>query len=110
MSFKIAVVFHYDNGSWWAEAPDVPDYVAWADTFDELRLLVQEGLEFRLERRVNIVEVTAFDFEVTSRADVIHLSISPSSWSTSFPVDLVPPGRIIDLSGGSAAAEERVAS
>lgn len=109
MSFKIAVVFHYEDGKWWAEAPDVPDYVAWANTFDELRALVEEGLEFHLERPVEIAEITAFDFKVTESADVIHLSTSTASRPAPFSMDLMPAGRSIDL-GGSLPAEERVAS
>jgi predicted RNase H-like HicB family nuclease len=110
MNSKIAVVFHYEDGKWWAEAPDVPDYVAWADTFDELRALVEEGLEFRLERPVEIVEVTAAcDFKVTDSAEAIHLSTSIGSRPAPFSMDLMPAGRTVDL-GGSLTAEERVAS
>lgn len=110
MSFKIAVVFHYEDGKWWAEAPEVPDYVAWADTFDELRALVKEGLEFHLERRVDIIEITAFDFRVTASADAIHLSTSIGSRPAPFSLELTPAGRILDLGGSPLRPEERVAS
>lgn len=110
MIFKIAVVFHYEDGKWWAEAADVPDYVAWADTFDELRALVAEGLEFHLERPVEIVAITAFDFKVTESADAIHVSTSVGSQPAPFSLALIPAGRILDLSGGPLPSEERVAS
>lgn len=118
MSTKISVVFHHEDGKWWAEAPDVPDYVAGADTLDELRTLVKEGLEFHLERPVDIVESTAFDFKVTNRAEAIQLSTSPRSRPVHFAVDLTPAAPIVDLGSRAAAgatsagtpAEEPMAS
>lgn len=118
MSTKVSVVFHHEDGKWWAEAPDVPDYVAGANTLDELRILVKEGLEFHLGRPVEIVETTTFDFKVTNRADAIHLSTSPSSRPVHFAVDLTPAAPIVDLGSRAAAgapsagipAEEPVAS
>lgn len=103
MSTKVSVVFHHEDGRWWAEAPDVPDYVAGANTLDELRALVKEGLEFRLERRVDIMEITAFDFKVTNRAEAIQLSTATPNRPVLFPLNLTPAAPIIDL-GSSAAA------
>jgi predicted RNase H-like HicB family nuclease len=103
MSVKVSVVFRHEDGKWWAEAPDVPDYVAGADTIGELRALVKEGLEFRLERRVDIVEIAAFDFKVANRSDAIQLSTSTRNRPGLFSMDLTPAGRIIDLGGHALA-------
>lgn len=103
MSAKVSVVFHHEDGKWWAEAPDVPDYVAGADTIGELRALVQEGLEFALERRVEVVEIAAFDFTVTNRSKAIQLSTSTRNRPVLVSMDLTPAGRIIDLSGHALA-------
>lgn len=100
---KVSVVFHHEDGRWWAEAPDVPDYVAGADTLDELRALVKEGLEFRLERPVDVVEIPAFDFTVTNRADAIQLDTSSRNRPVHFTVDLTPAGSIIHLGGSELA-------
>lgn len=109
MSTKVSVVFHHEDGKWWAEAPDVPDYVAGANTLDELRTLVKEGLEFHLGRPVDIVETTTFDFKVTHRAEAIQLSTSPSSRPVHFAVYLTPVAPIVDLSRAPAGAPSAVA-
>lgn len=58
----VTVVYHLEDGSWWAEADEVPGFVAGADTFEETRDRVHEGLEFDLEP----VEVDErFDEEAT---------------------------------------------
>ncbi|MGH3802178.1 MAG: type II toxin-antitoxin system HicB family antitoxin [Pseudonocardiaceae bacterium] len=103
MSTKVSVLFHHEDGKWWAEAPDVPDYVAGANTLNELKTLVREGLEFRLERRVEIVEITAFDFKVTNRAEPIQLSTATRNRPVFFPLDLTPAAPIVDLGSGAAA-------
>ncbi|NTW41770.1 MAG: type II toxin-antitoxin system HicB family antitoxin [Cellulomonadaceae bacterium] len=43
------VIYHHEQGSWWAESPDVDGFTAVAGTFGELRALVREGLEFYLD-------------------------------------------------------------
>jgi len=59
----VTVVYHLEDGSWWAEADDVPGFVAGADTFDETRARVHEGLEFDLGEPVEVDE--RFDDEAT---------------------------------------------
>jgi len=50
----VAVVYHLEDGCWWAESDDVPGFVAGADTFDETRARVHEGLEFELGEPVEV--------------------------------------------------------
>jgi len=58
----VTVIYHYVDGSWWAEADGHPGYLAVANTLDELRELVREGLPFSLE--VDHVEIDArYDVE-----------------------------------------------
>lgn len=40
------VVYHHEDGSWWAESSDLPGYTAVADSFGDLRDLVIEGVPF----------------------------------------------------------------
>lgn len=56
MSIKVRMVFHFEDGSWWADSEDVPGYYAGAGTLKELRERVREGLEFHLEEPVEISE------------------------------------------------------
>lgn len=46
----IRVIYHEEEGSWWAESPDVPRWTAGASSFDEVRKLAEEGVRFALER------------------------------------------------------------
>ncbi|MEE6273543.1 type II toxin-antitoxin system HicB family antitoxin [Georgenia sp. MJ206] len=43
------VVYHNEDGAWWAQSPTVPNFTAAASTLDELRELTREGIAFYLE-------------------------------------------------------------
>lgn len=47
---RIRVIHHYEDGHWWAESPDVPEWFAAAETYAESHQLAQEGIPFALER------------------------------------------------------------
>jgi predicted RNase H-like HicB family nuclease len=46
----IRVIYHHENGTWWAESPDVQGWSAAADTYAETRQLAEDGVRFALER------------------------------------------------------------
>jgi predicted RNase H-like HicB family nuclease len=46
---KYAVVFEPGPESWGAFVPDLPGYAAAADSLDELKVMVREGLVFHVE-------------------------------------------------------------
>lgn len=53
----VRVTYHHERDSWWAESPDVPGYTAVADTLEDLRSSVRDGLPFHLDvEAVEIVE------------------------------------------------------
>lgn len=56
MSTEVRVVYHFEDGSWWADSDDAPGYYAGADTLDQLRERVLEGLEFHFEDSVEVSE------------------------------------------------------
>jgi predicted RNase H-like HicB family nuclease len=60
----LTVVFHYEDGSWWAETDEVPGFVAGASTFQEARTLAREGLEFEFDDEVELDE----RFDAAARA------------------------------------------
>lgn len=45
----IHVIYHLEEGSWWAESPDLKGWLAVADTYEEIVELVEEGIPFALE-------------------------------------------------------------
>lgn len=55
----VTVVYHVENGTWWADSPDpgLKTFVAGSGTLDETRRLAAEGLEFFLTDRVTLIEV-----------------------------------------------------
>jgi len=50
----IRVIYHHEDGSWWAESPDVERWYAAADTYAEVVALAEEGIPFALEGEAEI--------------------------------------------------------
>jgi predicted RNase H-like HicB family nuclease len=50
----IRVIYHHEEGTWWAESPDIKGWLAAADTYPEIVKLVEEGVPFALEREAEI--------------------------------------------------------
>lgn len=71
----VTVVYHYEDGTWWAEAPAVPGFVAGAPTFDEMRALTHDGVAFALEEEVSLDE--RFDWPALAARG------ATTSWSVS---------------------------
>jgi predicted RNase H-like HicB family nuclease len=46
----IRVIYHHEDGGWWAESPDVDRWYAAGDTYAEVAGLAEEGIPFALER------------------------------------------------------------
>ena len=38
--------WHYEDGAWWAESPEFPEWIAGASSLDEARILAHDGLYF----------------------------------------------------------------
>jgi predicted RNase H-like HicB family nuclease len=58
------VIYHLEDGAWWAESPDVRGWSAAADDLVDLHRLVEEGVAFALERDdVTVVRVAAPELE-----------------------------------------------
>jgi len=38
--------WHYEDGTWWAESPESPEWSGGADSLDEARLLAHSGLRW----------------------------------------------------------------
>jgi predicted RNase H-like HicB family nuclease len=52
----IPVVYHNEPEGWWADSEAVPGWTATAPSLDELRVRVEEGVRFALERDDVIIE------------------------------------------------------
>jgi predicted RNase H-like HicB family nuclease len=64
----VHVIYHYEEGSWWAESPDVIGWSAAGATFAEISANVAEGLEFFLDERVQVVEMITGDAALVAPA------------------------------------------
>lgn len=104
MSINVGVTYHFEDGLWWAESDDAPGYYAGADTLEQLRQDVREGLEFHFEDSVEvseeIVEIVSRthprdDIEIEQRvrhqADhAITLASTQLTTSASWPIRRLP--------------------
>ncbi len=52
----VTVVYHFEDGLWWAESPEVPEFSGGGDTFAEARTMAREGLAFALGHDVDLDE------------------------------------------------------
>jgi len=46
---SITVTYHREDGSWWAESPEIEGFTAAGDSFTEVRELVTSGVPFYLD-------------------------------------------------------------
>jgi predicted RNase H-like HicB family nuclease len=46
----VRVIHHHEDGSWWAESPDVERWYAAGDSYAEVVKLAEEGIPFAIER------------------------------------------------------------
>lgn len=44
----IRVIYHHEDGGWWAESPDVERWYAAGDTYADVAELAAEGIPFAL--------------------------------------------------------------
>lgn len=44
----VRIIYHHEEGSWWAESPDVEGWSAAGDGYAEVRELSEEGIPFAL--------------------------------------------------------------
>lgn len=62
MSSDITVIYHYEDGSWWADSPDIDRWSAAAPSLEELIALVSDGVPFALENdALSVTHVPAAD-------------------------------------------------
>lgn len=96
------VVYHHEDGTWWADSPDVPGFTAVSDTLSELRQMVREGVPFYLDE--SEVELYEQNVDGTPVRDV-RLS-GPSAW-VSASAALAPSSTTSASRGGTAARMTR---
>ena len=52
----VTVVYHYEDGLWWAESPEVPEFSGGGNTYVEAQAAARDGLAFALEHPVVLDE------------------------------------------------------
>lgn len=67
---RVTVVYHRDPDAWWADSQGVPGWTATAETLDELRVLVEEGVHFALERDDVLIEHD-LDYDIPAHASIV---------------------------------------
>jgi predicted RNase H-like HicB family nuclease len=45
----VRVLYHEEDGGWWAESPDLSGWTAAGDTFEEVHRLAEEGVRFAVD-------------------------------------------------------------
>lgn len=46
MSSAATIRWHYEDGTWWAESPEFPEWSGGAESLDEARALAHSGLHW----------------------------------------------------------------
>jgi predicted RNase H-like HicB family nuclease len=56
---KVTVVYHCEDGGWWAESssPGLETFVAGGGSLEEAKRMAREGLEFHLGGQVKLTEL-----------------------------------------------------
>jgi len=44
MSKRVRIIYHHEEDAWWAISPELPEVIAAADSREEVRQLVEDGL------------------------------------------------------------------
>lgn len=83
---NVRVTYHREDGSWWAESPDLEGFSAAADSLGELRLLVSEGAEFATGDAVRLFEYQADGAAVDAKTVYCASVGSRAWWSTALGV------------------------
>jgi predicted RNase H-like HicB family nuclease len=66
----VFVTYHHEDDGWWADSQQVTGWSATAETLDALRVLVEEGVRFALERDDIVIE-HVLSHGLTSQARVL---------------------------------------
>lgn len=67
----ISILVHSEEGSWWAESPELPGLSIAADSLPELRAMIVPAIAFHREsdEEPEIVEVLVQDLSVGTLSD-----------------------------------------
>ncbi|OII37102.1 hypothetical protein BIU98_16750 [Curtobacterium sp. MMLR14_010] len=68
---SVTVVYHREDGAWWAESADAAGWTAAADTFAALQDLVRESLAFHFETE---------DIKIEEKLDDGAVLTPPTGW------------------------------
>lgn len=78
---QITVRYHKEAGTWWAESPNLPGFSAAADSREELRALVAEGVAFAIDDEPHMILEAAWD---------TYTSANVSTLAGTSPAELTP--------------------
>lgn len=79
---QITVRIHNESGVWWAESPEVPGFSAAADTRDELRELIREGVAYALDDQAHMILEASWSQSKPAEAVTRATSRTPNLFPT----------------------------
>jgi len=62
----VRVIYHHEDGSWWAESPDVERWYAAGDTYAEVAKLAEEGIPFALCHEAKLEHYVPVDVRIAA--------------------------------------------
>lgn len=86
----VHIVYHYEDGTWWAESVDLPGWTAVASTADDIRNQVREAIDFFIDRPVDVEEVGLPLATIT-----IHPSRASGGTAAAEDVPYSPSARVV---------------
>jgi len=91
----IAVKYHHEEGSWWAESDDVPGFSAVGASLAEVREQVREGLPFHLDVGSVDLRESLADSEGVVTSMTMRVTVCPEN-STDWPATASTAGITAD--------------
>lgn len=114
MKTKFVVIFIEMPNNWCAYLPDLPGCVSTGKTWEEMRQMIQEAVEFHLEgmiengdplpeTRMTIEEAIAYHAEPLTEAEIAEYGEIPLTLSTTFqPIEVEIPAAAAAQAAGRA--------
>ncbi|SMF81005.1 type II toxin-antitoxin system HicB family antitoxin [Streptomyces sp. Amel2xC10] len=96
----IAVLYHQEGSSWWAESPDVSGFGAAGESLAEVRGLVHEGLPFYLEDEQFELREQLARPQVETSVKVLNATPSAPMWLRDSQDDVAP---VVVVTGSTSA-------
>lgn len=103
---KVFVSYHQEDGSWWADSPDIAGFTAVGSSLAEVREIVRDGMDFYLEGEpARVIERTeaGVALNVESAVEVPVQAWWRAAAGTARGIALAPGGIGVSITSGTVA-------